>query len=80
MHVFFFQISITVIPLAKWNIQYIQPAFHCRMYNKSCVSTSYDIPPDAIQLAAFSRRIQDKVPLQTTIKSKNREMIVRTGL
>lgn len=54
-------ISITVIPLAKWNIQYIQPTFQCRMYNKSCVSTTYDIPPDAIQLAAFSRRIQDKM-------------------
>ena len=50
------------------------------MYNKSCLSTTYDIPPDAIQLAAFSRRIQDKVFLQSTIKSKNREMILRTGL
>ena len=77
---FFFQISITAIPLAKWNIQYIKPTFQCRMYNKSCVSTTYDIPPDAIQLASFSRRIQDKVLLQTTIKIKNREMIVRTGL
>ena len=55
------QISITAIPQAKWNTQYIQPELLCRMYNNSCISANYQVPSDAIQLIAFSRRTQDKV-------------------
>ncbi|KAL9980332.1 hypothetical protein ACROYT_G008904 [Oculina patagonica] len=33
----------------------------CRTFNKSCISSAYEIPTDAIQLVAFSRRDKDKM-------------------
>ncbi|KAJ7326565.1 Laminin subunit [Desmophyllum pertusum] len=53
--------SITVIPQAKWNAQYVQPQLLCRIFNESCISSTYQIPADAIQLVAFSRRSKDKM-------------------
>ena len=55
------QSSVTVIPQAKWNTQYVKPELLCKIFNKSCISSTYPIPADSIQLAAFSRRSKDRV-------------------
>lgn len=53
--------SVTVIPQAKWNIQYIEPRLLCRMVNKTCFPATYPIPENAFQLVAFSHRTKDKM-------------------
>nr|XP_058972202.1 laminin subunit alpha-like isoform X2 [Pocillopora verrucosa] len=53
--------SVTVIPQAKWNIQYIEPRLLCRMVNKTCFPATYPIPENAFQLVAFSHWTKDKM-------------------